>query len=337
MTIRQHSEPMMNHAVQRRTFLSKLGRGTVIGMGLGIPSFGIYMSRRNRSSMDVASLNLDQRRTWKCIENHLARAQTADGRAIEKGISVLDTFFKGAADRAPGFAAEVLSFTGKWNYMTSSKKEYQQYLNSLFERHLFSGSQLEQSVGEAVACCIAQLSANENILLVQLQADLKKLSSYHPPAFESRGVLKQSFASEMKAVQSDVGTDLLCDLATLTSSLVIGEIAVAIAARVITTISTRLATSGGILAAGAMSSGVTFGAGLVAAIVLDMAVDWTIGLFYDPVENVAVQLRKSLHAMAGLLIEGDQQAPGLRHELLQMVSQHRVVRRKALWNLAIYS
>jgi hypothetical protein len=71
----------------------------------------------------------------------------------------------------------------------------------------------------------------------------------------------------------------------------------------------RLGVSGGLLAAGAGSSWATFGIGLVAAIVIDIGIDWGMKLAgHDPAGEVASKVEGVLQKVKELLLDGEPQA-----------------------------
>jgi hypothetical protein len=74
-------------------------------------------------------------------------------------------------------------------------------------------------------------------------------------------------------------------------------------------LATELGVSGGILGAGAYSGAFTFGVGLVAGILVDMALDWVIRQAgYDPEGEVAAKVAESLDHLERLILEGDKKS-----------------------------
>jgi hypothetical protein len=115
-------------------------------------------------------------------------------------------------------------------------------------------------------------------------------------------------------------------------SLVVGEMATAIAVRSLTVIAGRLGVSGGVLAAGAGSAWVTLGVGLVAAVAVDMGIDWGLEQAgYDPQERIVRAVQANLDRLRELVLDGDADAQQACRRLHQMARDDPIpeLRRRA--------
>ena len=88
--------------------------------------------------------------------------------------------------------------------------------------------------------------------------------------------------------------------------------------------------STGILGAGAASSTVTFGVGLVVGMAVDAVADWVIRWYYNPQGQIAGKVTEALDHMQRLLVQGDAQTVGLKAELEQLGASRARMRNVAL-------
>jgi hypothetical protein len=92
-------------------------------------------------------------------------------------------------------------------------------------------------------------------------------------------------------------------------SIVAMEVAAKIAQRVAVAVGARLGASAGVFGTSISSGWATLGISILAAIVVDMSVDWFAKLAgYDPVGQVAEKVEETLGQVQSLLIDGDPEA-----------------------------
>ena len=240
-------------------------------------------------------------KAWTKIEPRLAAADREAAATIEEETRALGEFFDGRRDGIKPFAEAVLSLKGKWVYAksklpTAEDDAHLKYLNEQFERHVFPIADLKRLVEQSVTVYVGRLQAIENQLLAEIRSDL---SDGLPPntTAPNLGLDEATFHKEfdrlLTGVAAEVGSDTKVALSRETGSLVAGEIAAVIAVRVATSVAARLGLSAGVLGAGAASGWATFGVGLVAAVVIDFAINQAVKAGgYDPVERVSQRSNK---------------------------------------------
>ena len=109
----------------------------------------------------------------------------------------------------------------------------------------------------------------------------------------------------MPILTRDLGISVTREVVSFVGS----EIAATLVMEIGASLATELGISGGILGAGATSGAVTFGVGLVAGILVDMALDWVIRQAgYDPEGEVAAKVTESLDHLERLILEGDKKS-----------------------------
>lgn len=258
-----------------------------------------------------------RKRAWDKIEPRIAEADAADRAALETQLATVDAFFN---ERRPGtkaFAEAVLSLKGKWVFVkskvsSSEDDAHLKFLQEKFEQNIFTIDELKQLIESSIGGYVSRVQGIENRLLVDVQADLseRELAVAGAPLVN---VPEREFRSRFDALLQSVATSVARDSQFAASrevvSFVAGEIAAQIAVRVATAVATRLGISAGVLGAGAASGWATFGIGLVAAVVIDVAIDRvTRAAGYDPVAKVATKVDEVLGQVHTMILDGDAEA-----------------------------
>ncbi len=258
-----------------------------------------------------------RRKAWTKIEPRLSAAERAAEAALVEELRTIDDFFRERGAETRAFAESVLSFEGKWQFVksklpTAEDDQHLRYLNERFEAHVFRLDELRQVVESAVGAYGSRLQGIENQLLVDVRADLSssELGVDVPPRFVSTGdEFRRRYAALLDVVSADVARDFNVAVSREVSSLVAGEAAAMTAVRIASAVASRLGVSAGVLGAGAASGWATFGAGLVAAVVVDAALNRVIrAAGYDPVAQIQEKIDAVLRDVRGLLVEGDPEA-----------------------------
>lgn len=266
------------------------------------------------SPIELAAL---RRRAWDKIAPRLDEADRASEAAVAEKLNDLDGFFRARRAGVPAFAADVLSLSGKWRYVkskmpTADDDAHLKYLNERFEQYVFPTAELRQSLESVVGGYLSRLAGLESQLLVDVRADLSDSAFAVPGAPQlvpSEAAWRADFARMIDSVAADVARDVGVGASLTTASLVGGEVAAQIAVRVATAVATRLGVSAGVLSAGAASSWATFGIGLVAAVVVDYALEKAVkAAGYDPVERIAARVNAILDQVQSMLVNGDPDA-----------------------------
>lgn len=258
-----------------------------------------------------------RKKAWDKIEPRIAEADAADRAALETQLATVDAFFQ---ERRPGtkaFAEAVLSFKGKWVFVksklpTAEDGDHLKFLNEKFERNIFTIDELRRVIESSIGGYVSRVQGIENQLLVDVQADLSERElavAGAPLANVPEGEFRNRFEALLQSVATSVAHDSQFAASREVVSFVAGEIAAQIAVRVATAVATRLGISAGILGTGAASGWATFGLGLVAAVVIDVAIDKiTRAAGYDPVAKVAAKVDEVLGQVRTMIVDGDPEA-----------------------------
>ncbi|WP_169974036.1 hypothetical protein [Tautonia rosea] len=250
-------------------------------------------------------------RAWWQVAPRLQQAEEETRGEVEAATGEVERFLDDRAAHARAFASDVLSLRGKWAYLSDyfHKGTHEEYIAGCFERHLFRGDELRAVVESSIARYVTEVQGAENRLLVDLRADLADdaiAGDGYLPALDSEEAFRAQYEAMLErilpVVSRDVGVTVTREMAAFVGS----EIAARILADLGVSLATRMGVSGGILGAGASSGAVTFGVGLVAAILVDMALDWVIRKAgYDPEGEIAAKVQESLERLGTLILEGD--------------------------------
>lgn len=266
-------------------------------------------------------------RAWDKIAPRLDETDRVAEAAIVEKLSELDDFFRDRKAGVPAFAKEVLSLSGKWTFVksklpTAEDGDHFHYLDERFQRHVFSPDDLRRTLESVIAEYVSRLEGLESQLLVDVRADLSDgdlAVAGAPKLPPTEAALRAEFDRLLNSVASEVSRDVSVGVSMTTASLVGGEIAAVIAVRVATAVAARLGVSAGILGVGAASSWATFGVGLVAAVVVDVALTKAAkAAGYDPEERVAERVHSVLDQVRSMLIDGDPDAVATYAKLLRM-------------------
>ncbi len=320
-----------------------------------------------------------RRQAWDKVARHLTPADAASAAQIERSLQPIAEFI---TERKPGvrtFAKSILSLKGKWQFIrsklpTAEARQHLKYLDRMFSEQVFKPDELRAVIEQSVTEYTKSLTAIENRLLVECRADIRELdprAAAMLPMIDSESAFAAEYKKMLDQAIADVTRDVKVGFSREVVSLIGGEVAAIVALRVGVAVATKLGVDAGILGAGAASSWATFGVGLAAAIVLDIAIDWLMKLAgHDPVGEVAKKVESTLDHMQMLLIDGDPEAIedhrkllhlaehdpaanvrtkcrqavatiensgslGLRHELWRIHSQRSALRETALRRLLI--
>ena len=223
------------------------------------------------------------------------------------------------------FVDDALGWNSKWilvkDYLFSSD-EHGKYLQEQFGARIFTPEQLESAVESAVTAYMKHLEDVDSELLVKLQADLSGV----PQEQFSPGIDRDAIRQVVEAALRKARTSAVSDF----RGMVGREIASMVAGEVLSQVAVQLATSCGILGAGAASSAVTFGAGLVVGVIADWAVSWAYDELYDPVGELTKKMDEQLDQLEQMILIGDDEQPGLEKRLQDYASRRSQARDAAI-------
>lgn len=263
-------------------------------------------------------------------EQNLAWADEESRRAVDRHIAPLDDFFAAARQGTPAFADAVLGWGSKWRFVAdklpfTSGGRHAAFLRRTFDDHLFKPGDLSGAIEQSARGYANALEGVENQMLVRLREDLSDLPPAALPQFADPSSLATAYDSALARALEHVGTNVEVDVAALLVSIVTEE--------VLTQVAVRLGVSAGILGAGAGASWATLGAGVVIGLIVDQLVTWVWDWWADPRGNLAADMNRKLADLHRLIVEGDEQTPGLRPTLAEFARQRCDVRRTAVLSL----
>lgn len=255
---------------------------------------------------------------WERVKPLVVQAERDGGSGLDTRLSAIPAFLKQRQQGTKAFARRILSLEGKWNLVKSKlydEAEYNAWLRSEFNDRIFRGEELQQVVQDVVAAYLADLEAIESQLFVRIRADLANIA-YSAPALQSDKVFKQEFDRTLVEVAALMDRDLQVTIGREVVSYIAGDIAAVILMRVGANALASMGVSAGILSAGAASTTVTLGIGLVASIVVDELLDWLLKAGgYDAETQVVNRVNQSLDSAGEAIINGEN---GLRAELMRL-------------------
>jgi hypothetical protein len=264
--------------------------------------------KAEQKALDMAARKAEQKAAWGKVQVHLTWARKARVNAAIKSVSELHRFFDQARKSSRPFAEEMFTLGSKWEYVSSSKLEYQQYLRRQFSHFIFSPKQLETAIESSVVHCIQEYNKINNQLLVKIRHDLANYKHLSISTIKSTQMFKEHI--DKLANESTVTTKN--ELALDVGGFVASEVAAVIAVRLLSSMATRMGISTAILGGGTLGAGASFGATIVAGLVLDYCVQSVIGWFWDAEGNLTTTIRMTLNEVEREIILGSLKAPGMR-------------------------
>ena len=240
------------------------------------------------------------------VERHFEWAQEQETAGLAPRLVSVQDFFAEARQGTRAFAEDALGFDSKWKYVSdylAGGDEHRKFLEERFAARIFAAEDLEKVVHYSVASYMNHLDNVDSALLVNLQADLEGIptgaysESISPAAIEN--LLNTALQQAVQAVEADF------------PGMVGREIVSYVAGEVITHASLQLATSAGILGAGATSGTVSLGAGIVVGMIVDQIVSWAYDELYDPAGELSRKLDFTLLQLEELILGGNSDYAGL--------------------------
>lgn len=263
-------------------------------------------------------------RAWSAISPRLDEADVAALSGVEKTATEIEAFFIDRKQGSRSLAEVLLSMRGKWKVIKSKigrisdKLPFAEqdadvaFLNEMFGKHLFTSEEARLAIEGPIKAYTQQIAAIENQLLVRIRADLSD-GELHVgelmPELKNDELLRKEYEKLLDEIHGMVKGEVSHDVRREVASFVTGEVAAQIALRVAVAVGTRLGVSAGVLSVGAAASWATFGVGLVAAVVVDFAIDWVERLAgHDPEAAIAARINQTLDEIRVLFVDGDPKA-----------------------------
>ncbi|MBL9082160.1 MAG: hypothetical protein JNK76_10165 [Planctomycetales bacterium] len=268
-----------------------------------------------------------RRKAWDQIQPRLDAADAASRAAVDEQLAGVEEFFRVTDAGVKPFAEAVLSLRGKWEYAksklpTAEDDQHLRFLSGKFEEYIFKFDDLKVLIERAIGGYVSRVQGIEGGLLVDVRADLSEgeLAAAGLPKFlASDAAFRAAFQQALETAAAGVAADFKTGVSREVVSFVAGEIAAQIAVRTAAAVAARLGVSAGVLGTGAASSWGTFGLGLVAAVVVDVAISkvakWA---GYDPVARVSEKVQATLAQVRSLLVDGNPEARAAFEQLRKM-------------------
>jgi hypothetical protein len=269
------------------------------------------------------------------------RLEIAQGEALEalkKRSQQVADFFTERQKNLHKYAERVLSLKSKWELAwskmpTADKDGHKKFLKDEFAKIVFSEADLSKAITQATEDYVRDVNAIENALLTKVRADIQDFPECAAilSATNTDELFRARFAATVTQLSQSTQTDLQADVGQLVGS----EIAAVIAIQVGKAIATRLGVSAGIIGTGTALGPETLGVSLIAGIVVDQAVSWVVGWFYDPTAEIEGNLRTQLEGLSTLIVNGDKKTRGLVQEFTTLAEQRRSIRDGALQQMIL--
>jgi hypothetical protein len=268
----------------------------------------------------------EQQRVAELIDRNAAVAEEKATTGLDPQLKAVHELFKRARLQGTrAFAQDVLGWESKYKMTKDfffSTGDHGRYLQERFAEHIFSQSEIERTIESSVAGYLKHLDSVESEMLVRLEADLVDTAPADSPIAIDRAsieaALNRAIAEAVQAVAAD------------TRGMIGQELVSYIAGDVLTIAAIELATSSGILSAGAASGTVTLGVGLVVGLIVDYLVSWAYDQYYNPVGQLERQLDEKLTELERFIVSGTEKNPGLEKRLQDYAAQRAKARRVAI-------
>lgn len=298
-----------------------MGLGVVVGLSIAVISREMTNSPMLNAPKAVEVPDTPER----LVERHLKWAEENCIAGVGQEIKPVEMFFSDSRLNTRRFAEVALGSDSKWLMVKdffTGRSEHPAFMRERFEAIVFKQADLDALVEGVVAAYLRHLSDTESQLLVKLEADLTNLPRETYSGFVDRTALAQRLESALHDAMTAAQADL--------QSAVGREVVSWIAGEVIGQATLSLATSSGIIGAGAASGAVTFGVGVIVAFIVDAIVSEIYNEMYDPAGELAKQVAAHLTGLEALIVNGTSDAPGLVTRLRECASRRGATRREAI-------
>lgn len=282
----------------------------------------------------------DERRkvAWRIVAPRLEMAQEEALKALKKRTLQVSNFFTERQKHLHEYAERVLSLKSKWELAWSKmpradKDGHTKFLKNEFAKIVFSEADLTKAITQATEDYVRDVNAIENELLTKVRADIQDFPECAAilSATNTDELFRARFAATVTQLSQNTQTDLQVGVGQLIGS----EIAAVIAIQVGKAIATRLGVSAGIIGTGTALGPETLGVSILAGIVVDQAVSWVVGWFYDPTAEIEGKLRTQLDGLSTLIVNGDEKTRGLVQEFTTLAEQRKLIRDSALQQMIL--
>ena len=282
----------------------------------------------------------DERRkiAWRIVAPRLEIAQEAALEALKERRQQVANFFTERHKHLHEYSERVLSLKSKWELAWSKmpkadKDGHTKFLKDEFAKIVFSEADLTKAITQATEDYVRDVNAIENALLTKVRADIQDFPECAAilSATKTDELFRAQFASTVTQLSQSTQTDIQAGFGQLVGS----EIAAVIAIQVGKAIATRLGVSAGIIGTGTALGPETLGVSILAGIVVDQAISWIVGWFYDPTAKIEGKLRTQLDGLSTLIVNGDEKTRGLVQEFTTLAEHRKLIRDSALQQMIL--
>jgi hypothetical protein len=297
---------------------------TSMGVLVGIFASIILTSATGGLAPSPVSIVSSSSNVRTITDTHLNWADEASRQVAEQELRPLVAFFEEARQNTRRFAQETLSFDSKLTLVSdffTQNGDHPRFLKERFESMVFVQDDLDRAVRGVVANYLRRLDHVEAQMLVRMKADLATL-----PETSMTGDLAPGLSKRLESVIREAVTATQTELQATVGL----EIVSYLAGEVVTQATLQLATSSGILGAGALSGTTTFGVSLVVGLIVDQIVTEIYNEAVDPVGKLSGTLNERLTEMERLILDGTTDKPGLVKALAEIAARRSVARRQAI-------
>ena len=267
---------------------------------------------------------------WNQVQPRIQQTDEATKNEASQSSQQIREFFAERKKNARHFAEDMLCLSSKWAYVKGmwSSGSHESYLQECFRRNLFSPDELKGLIESAVSRYVSEIQGRENQLLVDIRADLEGSELAAPqylPSLISDAEFKQQYDAMLQQVVPLLAKEMGVSVTREIISWAGSEIAAELLMEIGVSLATELGVSSGIIAAGASSSVVTFGVGLAAAFLVDMALDTIMRQAgYDPEGEIAAKVCETLDHIERIILEGEK----------KKVEQYESAKWNSTWSLS---
>lgn len=253
----------------------------------------------------------DRRQSFQALSHlQLKRLESQFQNAAKESSLRLWDWIHSRSDHAGAFSEEALSWRGKWQSVQpwlpwGKKNADRDFLQSIFHKHLFKPSELEEAIRIEWITAQMRWDEAENLFLIQ-EGDLDNdlFGDTHSPVPNQAALNGDTHNFDLKPTTENMGGPISVGQLELdriqaenhkqtvegVGQVVLAEVSSEILARALT----RLAISMGILSTGASSSAYTFGAGAVLGLIIDQCYSW----IQQPEKKLELELKLALELLA---------------------------------------
>lgn len=264
------------------------------------------------------------------VAHNLSWANQESASGMNFGLAPVHELFGQGRQGVRAFVDDALGWSSRFKLVKdyfSDGDEHTEFLEDQFSEKIFSDEQLESAIESSVSAYLRHLDDVDSQLLVRLQADLSDVPKDQFAASIDHDAIRELLDSALSQAKTAAESDFGPTVGREIASLVAGEVLTAVAA--------ELATSSGILSAGAASGTVTLGVGLVVGVIADYAVTWMYEKAYDPRGELTKRVNQQLDQLEQMILVGNSEQPGLERRL-QDYAMRRSQAREAAIRAAIF-